>query len=284
MKGAGVALVTPFKEDLEIDFDGLKNLLDHVSDSIDYLVVLGTTGEASTLSPDEKKKLIEFIIKNNSRNLPLVLGIGGNNTKAVLSEIENTDIKSFDALLSVSPYYNKPSQRGIKAHYTAIADASPVPVILYNVPGRTGSNISAETTLALAKHQNIMGVKEASGDMEQAITIAKNKPRDFQLISGDDLLTLPLLSIGATGVISVLANVYPEAFQNMVKYFHRGDHTKAADEVYNILDINHLMYREGNPVGVKEALRQKGVCSGVVRLPLYNASDELTQAISNLLV
>src|SRR6267142_2031476 len=203
--GTGVALVTPFHQDGSIDFSSLKKLLVHTSAGVDYFVVMGTTGESATLAKEKKKEILQFVIKNNPKKLPLVYGIGGNNTAAVLEEIEYTNFKGISAILSVSPYYNKPSQEGIRRHFKKIADASPLPVILYNVPGRTSSNLTSETTLKLAQNKNIVGIKEASGNLEQGMKIARSKSKDFLLISGDALLTLPLYAIGGVGVISVLA-------------------------------------------------------------------------------
>src|SRR5688572_25908548 len=206
--GTGVALVTPFDSTGAIDYKALKKLLAHTAKGVDYYVVMGTTGESVTVSSEEKKKVLEFVKANNSKGLPIVYGIGGNNTQNVLDTIKATNLKGVDAILSVSPYYNKPSQEGIYQHFAAVADASPLPLILYNVPGRTGSNLTAETTLRLAQHKNIIGVKEASGNLEQCMKISKYMPKDFLLFSGDDLIIIPLYSIGGKGVISVLANAY----------------------------------------------------------------------------
>ncbi len=279
LHGTGVALVTPFDESGNIDFASLKRLLVHVSKGVDYLVVQGTTGESATLSKEEKRKVLAFVIKNNRKNLPIVYGIGGNNTAAVLEEIQDTDFSSIAAILSVSPYYNKPSQEGIVHHFHFVADASPRPVILYNVPGRTASNLAASTTLRLAKHKNIVGVKEASGNLEQCMKIAMDKPSDFMLISGDDLLTLPIYAIGGVGVISVLANAYPVVFKKMKDFAFSGDYAKAQKELFKLVDINAPMYEEGNPVGVKQLLYEMGICGPNVRLPLIQASDALVRKI-----
>jgi 4-hydroxy-tetrahydrodipicolinate synthase len=282
--GTGVALVTPFHPDKTVDFQGLLQLLSHVSDGgVDYLVVLGTTGESATLNDTEKTEILTFIKKNNTKNLPIVYGIGGNDTNEVLEKIAHTDFSGVSAILSVSPYYNKPSQRGIIAHYQAIADVSPVPVILYNVPGRTASNITAETTLILAKHPNIIGTKEASGDLIQCMAIAKNKPKDFLLISGDDMFTLPMISFGASGVISVLANAFPHTFSQIAEYALHNNFEKAAEYLFKLLKINPLMYEESNPVGVKEALHLQGICTNEVRLPLIKASESLTSRIKDIM-
>lgn len=277
--GTGVALVTPFTSSGAIDYKSLKKVLQHTAKGVDYYVVMGTTGESATLTSQEKKDVLQFVIDNNPKKLPIVYGIGGNNTKEVVDAIKATNFNGVDALLSVSPYYNKPSQEGIYQHFKAVADASPVPVILYNVPGRTASNLTAETTLRLAAHKNIFAVKEASGNVEQCMKIAKAMPKDFLLISGDDLLTVPLYSIGAKGVISVLANAYPVVFQKMKEYAFAADFAKASQEQFKILEINGPMYEEGNPVGVKQVMANMGLCSNHVRLPLLPASEALQKKI-----
>lgn len=278
--GTGVALVTPFTETSEVDFKALKKLMSHTAKGVDYYVVMGTTGEATTVTADEKKYILEFIKSNNSKNLPIVYGIGGNATQQVLDTIATTDLKGIDAILSVSPYYSKPSQEGIFRHFKAIADVSPLPVILYNVPGRTASNISVETTLKLAAHRNIIGIKEASGNIEQCMRIARDIPKDFLLISGDDLLTVALYAIGAKGVISVLANAYPVIFKKIKEYSFAGNYLRASQEAFKLLDLNNLMYEEGNPVGLKGLLEDMNVCSANVRLPLAPASASLRKKIS----
>lgn len=278
--GTGVALVTPFTESLEVDYKGLKKLLRHTARGVDYYVVMGTTGESATCTAEEKKAVLQFIKENNRAGLPLVYGIGGNNTREVLEAIQEADLDGVDAILSVSPYYNKPSQEGIYQHFKAVADAAPVPVILYNVPGRTASNITADTTLRLASHTNIVGIKEASGIIEQCMRIARYAPRDFMLISGDDMLTVPLYAIGSRGVISVLANAYPVPFRKMKDFAFNGNFAKAAQEQFRILEVNGPMYEEGNPVGVKFLLESLGVCSAFVRQPLLPASKGLRQKIT----
>lgn len=283
LHGTGVALVTPFDADKNIDFDGLKNLLNYTADrGADYYVVQGTTGESATTTAAEKAEILEFVKANNPDNLPIVYGIGGNNTQTVLDTIKATNLDGVDAILSVSPYYNKPSQEGIFQHYTAIADVSPVPVILYNVPGRTMSNISAQTTLRLSQHKNIIGVKEASGNLEQAMEISKHKPDEFMLISGDDLLTGPLYSIGAIGVISVLANPFADLFKEIREGAFSNDYDRVQLALFQMLEINPLMYAESNPVGVKHALQVLGVCQNFVRLPLVEASKQLQQNIESV--
>ena len=274
--GTGVALATPFNDDYTIDYNGLEKLIDHtIKGGVDYLVALGTTGEVATLNATEKKQVLAACLKYNAGRVPVVYGIGGNNTQAVLDEIANTDFTGIDAILSVSPYYNKPSQAGIIAHYRAIADACPVPVILYNVPGRTMSNLSAETTLSLANHPNIIGIKEASGNLEQCMRIAAGKPQDFLLISGDDLMTQALYGIGGVGVISVLANALPETFHKLC----HGTESESREAAFSLLEINDLMYKEGNPVGIKNLLCHLGICDDQVRLPMLRASMELNQLI-----
>lgn len=277
--GTGVALITPFTSTGSVDYKSLKKVLQHTAKGVDYYVVMGTTGESATLSREEKKAVLQFVIDNNPKKLPVVYGIGGNNTREVVETIKSTNFEGVDALLSVSPYYNKPSQEGIYQHFKAVADASPVPVILYNVPGRTASNITAEATLRLAAHKNIFAIKEASGNIEQCMKIAKAMPKDFLLISGDDLLTVPLYSIGAKGVISVLANAYPVVFQKMKEFSFAGDFAKASKEQFKILEINGPMYEEGNPVGVKQLMSDMGLCGNHVRLPLIEASEGLKKKI-----
>lgn len=277
-KGAGVALVTPFRENGSVDYPALERVIEHViQGGVDYLVVQGTTGETATLTKDEKKEVLAFSKKINNGRLPIVFGIGGNNTQDVIETIHHTDFTGIDGILSVSPYYNKPSQAGIIAHYEAIANACPVPVILYNVPGRTMSNMLSQTTLELAKHPNIIGMKEASGNLEQCMQIAYKKPDDFLLISGDDMMTTALRAIGAEGVISVIANAYP---QIMAKVIH-GTDKESRNSTFSLLEINPLMYEESNPVGVKFLMSHLGICKEQVRLPLLNASISLKSRITS---
>lgn len=276
-KGTGVALVTPFHDDQSIDFESLKKLINHVvSGGVDYLVVLGTTGESATLTSAEKKQVLKACLEYNAGRVPIMLGIGGNNTHSVINEIKNTDFYGVATLLSVSPYYNKPSQEGIIAHYTALADLSPVPMVLYNIPGRTMSNMSAATTLQLSHHPNIVGMKEASGNLEQCMQIAAAMPKDFLLLSGDDLLTRPIMSIGGSGVISVMANAFPERF----KVLTHGSDEDALKTAFSLLEMNSLMYQEGNPVGIKNLLFHQGIInSDQVRLPMLKASPALSSKI-----
>jgi 4-hydroxy-tetrahydrodipicolinate synthase len=280
--GTGVALVTPMREDGSIDYEGLKNLLSYTSEFVNYFVVNGTTAESATTSQQEKQEILAFVIKENKKKFPIVYGLGGNDTAELIQKIKATDLKGVDALLSVSPYYNKPSQEGIFQHYKALAAASPIPVILYNVPGRTGSNISAQTTVRLSNEKNVIGIKEASGDLIQALHILKYARKDFLLISGDDLLTVPLISIGAIGVISVIANAYPQKFAKMVSQALEENFRGASELLKSFSDINPLFYEEGNPVGIKEALQIRKVCKNNVRLPLVKASEGLKQRIEKI--
>ncbi len=283
LHGTGVALVTPFQSSGQrIDFTALKKLLTHTARGVEYFVVMGTTGESATLTKDEKRLVLNFVLQNNPKRLPIVYGIGGNNTLEVVNELQSTDLSGVTAVLSVSPYYNKPSQEGIYQHFVAVANASAKPIILYNVPGRTSSNLSANTTLRLAQHKNIIGIKEASGNLEQCMVIAKRKPQDFMLISGDDLLTLPIYALGGVGIISVLANAMPMVFKNMRSNWLSGQHTKAQLEAFKLLEINGPMYEEGNPVGIKHLLKLIGIGNGEVRLPLTKASAALGKRIAQL--
>ena len=276
-KGTGVALVTPFLEDQQVDFPSLERLINHViAGGVDYLVALGTTGESATLTSSEKAKVLKACVEYNKGRVPLMLGLGGNATQKLIDEIEQTDFYGVAGILSVSPYYNKPTQEGIIAHYRALADASPVPLVLYNIPGRTMSNMTAATTLALSHHPNIVGIKEASGNLEQCMQIAASMPKDFLLLSGDDLLTKPIQSIGGTGVISVLANALPATFKTLTE----GEGVSSLQEAYSILKLYGLMYEEGNPVGIKNLLLHQGVIqTDQVRLPLLRASQGLSEKI-----
>jgi 4-hydroxy-tetrahydrodipicolinate synthase len=284
LKGTGVALVTPFNAQLEVDYNALTRLVKHVTDGgVNYLVVMGTTGESVTLNKEEKKKVLSHIKSVNEGKLPIVLGIGGNNTQEILETIEHTDFKGITAILSVSPYYNKPTQEGIYQHYVKIADACPVPVILYNVPGRTSSNMLPETTLRLAKHKNIIGIKEAAGSVEQVMKIVHKKPENFMVISGDDALTLPFMSVGAVGVISVVANSNPKLFTEMVNHCLNADFIAAQKPHYQLLEIIDLLFVEGNPAGVKAALKALGIMEDYVRLPLVNVSETTYNKLAALM-
>ncbi|MCE2776623.1 MAG: 4-hydroxy-tetrahydrodipicolinate synthase [Algoriphagus sp.] len=276
-KGTGVALVTPFLEDQQVDYPSLERLINHViTGGVDYLVVLGTTGESATLTASEKAQLLKASVEYNKGRVPLMLGLGGNATQKLIEEIEQTDFYGVAGILSVSPYYNKPTQEGIIAHYQALADVSPVPLMLYNIPGRTMSNLTAATTLALSHHPNIIGIKEASGNLEQCMQIAASMPKDFLLLSGDDLLTKPMQSIGGSGVISVLANALPATFKTLIE----GDVASSQQAANSVLKLNGLMYEEGNPVGIKNLLLHLGIIqTDQVRLPLLRASKGLSEKI-----
>mgnify|MGYP000977580166 FL=1 len=285
IKGTGVALVTPFNEDKSVDYKGLENLLNHVIDGgIDYLVLMGTTGESVTLSKGEKVAVVDFCKKINNSRIPVVLGIGGNNTMQVVEDIKSANLDGIDAILSVSPAYNKPSQEGIYQHYKMISGNCPLPIIVYNVPGRTASNISAETTVRLANDfENIVAVKEASGDMDQIMKIIKNKPSDFVVLSGDDGLTLPMIHLGAEGVISVIGQSHPKEYSDMVSFGLSGNQ-EIANQLHNKLyDFYVPLYAEGNPVGVKACLELLGICKSQVRLPLVEASDAIKNELKSLM-
>lgn len=284
--GTGVALVTPFKEDRSIDFDALENLVNfQIDNHIEYLVVLGTTGEPATLSKDEKEAVKAKIIEVNNGRLPLVLGIGGNNTAAVVHEIQSTDLSAFDAILSVSPYYNKPAQEGLYQHFKAIAESSPKPIILYNVPGRTAKNMEPETVLRLATDfQNIIGVKEAAGSMEQAMRLIQNKPDDFLVISGDDMIALPMTLLGGSGVISVIGQGLPADFSDMIRLALQGNGQTASMLQYRIMDSIDYIFEEGNPAGIKSLLKGMGITKPYVRLPLVEASAKLQEKISTFIL
>ncbi|MBB6332911.1 4-hydroxy-tetrahydrodipicolinate synthase [Chryseobacterium sediminis] len=276
LKGVGVALVTPFNEDLSVDFDSLTKLVEYnVENGTNYLVVLGTTAEAATLSAEEKKQVIEHIIKVNNKRLPLVLGIGGNDTLDVKKQIEEADLSAFEAVLSVSPYYNKPNQEGLYQHYKALASTGKN-IIIYNVPSRTGQNVEADTTLRLAKEfPNLFLIKEASPNILQYFDILRKKPQGFSLVSGDDEYTLPVTLAGGDGVISVIGQAYPKEFSTMVQLAFEGK-VKEAYEIHNkLVDITRLIFAEGNPCGIKVILAEKGIIKNYLRLPLVKASEGL---------
>ena len=284
-KGTGVAIVTPFNKDYSVDYNSLTKLVEHlIKGKVEYIVVLGTTGESVTLTKEEKEKVVQHVVNIVNKRVLVVLGLGGNNTQEILDYCKDkTHFKGIDAVLSVSPSYNKPNQRGIYEHYKAIAKICPVPVILYNVPGRTSSNITAETTLALAKDfKNIIAIKEASGNMEQCMKIIKNKPKDFLVISGDDLLTLPMIACGADGVISVVANAFPKDFSEMVRRILNGDIKEAQKLHYKLTDIIEKLFADGNPAGIKAVLEIMNICKAHLRLPLVNVNAETQKAISKL--
>ena len=286
--GTGVAIITPFKKDLSIDFEGLEKQIEHlIANGINYLVVLGTTGESVTQTEPEKEELVKFIIEKVNKRIPIVLGIGGNNTQALVNKIKKTDFSQIDAVLSVAPYYNKPTQEGLYQHFKAIAEACPVDIILYNVPGRTCSNINAETTVRLARDfNNIVAIKEASGDFSQVMNIINNKPKDFIVVSGDDAITLPLMSVGVSGVISVVANGFPKEFSNMVQLALNNKFNEAEEIHYKLLELINYLFVEGNPAGIKATLEILGIIENNLRLPLvpvskqtYKKLDELIQKI-----
>jgi 4-hydroxy-tetrahydrodipicolinate synthase len=279
--GTGVAMVTPFQTDGEVDYNALRDLINYLIDGgVEYLVSLGTTGESVTLSKDEKKKVWAYTAEVNKGRVPLVAGIGGNNTHEVVNEVRSFDTTGYDAILSASPNYNKPTQEGIYQHYKAIAEASPLPVILYNVPSRTGSNVSAETTVRLAQDfKNIIGMKEASGNFDQLNQIMRDKPDDFLLISGDDPISLPMIALGGAGVISVVGNALPRQFSDMIRLCLKGDFKSAQKGHSSMIDFTRMMFAEGSPAGVKTALKTLGVCGDTVRLPLVQVSSTLADKI-----
>ncbi len=275
LKGTGVALVTPFDKNYQVDYYALEKVTDYViNKGVDYLVVQGTTGESVTVQENEKKKILTLVYENR-KDKPVVLGIGGNDTQKVILQFDLYDQDQYDAVLSVCPYYNKPTQQGMINHFSRIADRSPKPVILYNVPGRTGINLAASATIELSKHPNIIGIKEASGDFAQCISIIKNTDPDFLLISGDDLLALPLIAVGAKGVISVIANALPKEMSSIVKNGLEGQYEPAMQYLHKISEICGLMFKEGNPAGVKGLMEIIGLCARQVRPPLMDASKNL---------
>ena len=275
-KGTGVALVTPFKNDLQVDYSALENIVNHViNNGVDFLVALGTTSEAAVLSAEEKTLVVETIVNVNNGRVPVMLGVGGNNTADILNQLKQQKFYGITGILSVVPYYNKPQQEGIKAHFKAIADVSRVPVILYNVPGRTAQNMTAKTCLELAKHPNIVAVKEASGDFQQVMEILRDKPDNFSVLSGEDALTMPLIALGADGVISVAANAYTRDFSDMVSLQRAGETAKARALHYKMLELTNLLFEDGNPAGVKALLNLMGLCEDVLRLPLVSMRSDL---------
>lgn len=280
-KGSGVALVTPFNQDMQIDFDALASLVEYqIDNGTDFLVVQGTTGESPTLSKSEKMDVLNEVIEINEGRCKIVYGVGGNNTAAVAESLADLP-KGVDGILSVSPYYNKPIQKGIVAHYKIVADSTDLPIILYNVPGRTGSNVAPETTLELAEVRNIVAVKEASGNMEQIMQIIKYRPSGFGVLSGDDNLTMPLIAAGADGVISVVANAFPALFSTMVHAAMNGELDVARAAHYKLFDVTKMFFEQGNPGGVKAALAHMQLMDEYMRLPLFPVSDELRKRIEN---
>ena len=280
--GTGVALITPFNDDYSVDYQSLRNIVDYtLQNGADFLVALGTTSEAPTMTAEEKSKVTQTIIETANGRCPILLGMGGNNTAALVESIKNQDFKGVDGILSVVPYYNKPNQRGMKAHFTAVADASPVPVVLYNVPGRVGVNLQAATTVELAKHHNIIAVKEASGNLQQIMEILRDKPEDFRVFSGDDGITQPMIALGAEGVISVAANGYPKLFCKMVHKMLEGKDEEALRLHYKMLRMNGLIFADGNPAGIKALMAHVGLCKNVLRLPLVPVNENVRQDIEN---
>jgi len=282
-KGTGVAIITPFKKSGAIDFESFERVLNHIiAGGASFIVLLGTTGEASTLSKQEKKTLIEFAVNALDQRVPLVVGIGGNNTSDVVLSLHGTPFRGIDAILSVCPYYSKPQQEGIYQHFKIISEASPVPVILYTVPGRTSSNISASTTLRLARDcKNIIGIKEASGNFDQIFQVLKNRPNGFLVLSGDDALTLPIIAAGGDGVISVTANAYPALFSEMVNHALKGDVASARKIHYQLIDFTNALFLDGSPAGIKTALAIKGLCEKYLRLPLVQVNESVRDVIEN---
>ena len=283
-RGTGVAIVTPFTASYAIDFVAHEKMINHViHGGMDYIVLLGTTGESPTVSMQEKKALVEFTIEKINNRIPLVVGIGGNNTSEVVLAIQHMLLKGVDGILSVSPYYNKPRQEGVYKHFKAVAESSPVPVILYTVPGRTGGNIASFTTIRLATDfQNIIGIKEASGNMNQIYQVLMQRPENFLVISGDDGLTLPMLASGADGVISVVANGYPKEYAAMVKYGLDGDFEQARKIHFQLIDLINALFADGSPGGIKTVLELKQLCQNIVRLPLVPVNNETRKLIHKL--
>lgn len=288
LRGLGVALITPFKSDKSIDFDALSRMIEHViTGKVDYIVVLGTTGETPTLDPDERVEVRRFVANAVAGRVPLVVGMGGNNTKNLVEEIKSADLSGYSAILSVTPFYNKPTQEGIFRHFSAVAEASPLPVVLYNVPGRTGANISADTTLRLANaHRNIIAIKEASGNFKQIEQIINHKPDYFQVISGDDALTYPLVTLGAEGVISVVGNAFPREYGRMVRLCLEGNYNEALPIHYKFSRLYDELFVDGSPAGVKSLLHDMGLIENELRLPLVpirmETSEELRKILNDL--
>jgi 4-hydroxy-tetrahydrodipicolinate synthase len=281
--GTGTALITPFNNDHSIDFDALSRIIEQqIAGGTNYFVMLGTTGESATLSNEEKSAVVSHIKKANAGRLPLVLGVGGNNTSDVVEQLKSLDTDGLTAILSVSPYYNKPNQQGIIYHYNEVANASTLPIILYNVPGRTGSNMTASTQLELAKHPNIVATKEASGNMEQVMSILKDKPSDFLVISGDDALTFPILACGGSGVISVINHIFPRTFSGMVKSAIQGDFIAAKAAHERVLESSIAIFADGSPGGIKTMLNEKQLCGTAVRPPLWQVNAQVDQNLRKL--
>tara|TARA_B100000902_G_scaffold221471_1_gene210430 strand:+ start:56944 stop:57822 length:879 start_codon:yes stop_codon:yes gene_type:complete len=286
IKGTGVALVTPFNDDFSIDFKSLENIINNViNGGVDFLVVLGTTGESVVLNKYERREVIDFCIRINNNRLPIVLGLGSNNTLDLIKEIKLTNFSGIDAILSVSPYYNKPTQDGIYLHYSMIAEVSPVPIIIYNVPGRTATNITSDTTIRLANDfKNIIAIKEASGDLKQIEQIIKYRPKDFLVLSGDDELTLKIIELGGDGVIAVIGQAFPEIFSNMVSQIIKGNIKKAIEFHKSLVLIYPPLYNDGNPAGIKASLNIMGICKNVVRPPLVPVSESVYNKLKEIIL
>ncbi len=283
--GTGVAMVTPFNSDKSIDFESLKKLTSYITDGgVEFLVVLGTTGEAATLSAEERHKVVRFVVEQNGGKLPVVVGIGGNNTMEVVKAMKSFDLSGVDAILSVTPFYNKPTQQGLYEHFKVLAGEAPLPIIMYNVPGRTGINLSAETTLRLAHDfKNIVAIKEASGNLNQQSYILRDKPADFQVLSGDDGLALPQIALGLDGVISVVGNCLPREFSDMVRFALDGDYGKAQELHYRLVELIDALFMDGNPGGVKAALATRSVVKNVLRLPLVPVNANVQAKLEKLM-
>ncbi len=281
--GTGVALVTPFKKDLSVDVEALARIVEHnINGGVEYLVVLGTTAETATLTHDEQDLVKQVVIETNKGRLPLVLGVGSNNTMEVVRQLNKDNLKGFDAVLSVSPYYNKPTQEGIYQHFKTIAEASPLPVILYNVPGRTASNMTPDTVIRLANDfENIIAIKEAAGDLVQAMELIRKKPKDFLVISGDDIITLPMVLAGGSGVISVIGEGFPKEFSEMVRLGLDRKVDQAYEIHYKLTDAVHMIFEQGNPAGIKEVFKHLGICENYLRLPLVNVNDDLSERLAS---
>lgn len=285
LNGTGVALATPFRKDKSIDFKSMGKLVEHViSNGVDYLVVLGTTGEASTLSFEEKKAVVSFVVEQANKRVPVIAGLGGNNTQDILQRLNNFEFDGVDAILSVVPYYNKPTQKGLFDHFQMISVESPVPVILYNVPARTSCNLAAETTVKLAQEcKNIVAVKEASGNFDQVMHILRDKPKDFTVLSGDDAIALPLISLGAKGVISVTANAFPKEYSSMVRFALNDDFCKSRTLQMHLLDFYTALFAEGSPAGLKTALSIMDITGSTVRPPLSQVSSQLQKRMAQII-
>lgn len=285
LRGMGVALITPFKDDESVDFVSLGKLVDfQLKNGTDYLVVLGTTAETPTLTESEKKEITKFVVNRVNGKIPVVLGVGGNCTKSVVEKLQQTDFEGIDAILSVVPYYNKPTQEGMYQHYKKISEATKLPIILYNVPGRTGVNMTAETTLRIAKEcKNVVAIKEASGNITQMDEIIKSKPKDFLVISGDDGITFPLITLGAVGVISVIGNAFPKEFSKMVRLALQGDFASALTIHHGFTELIDLLFVDGNPAGIKTMLNAMGYIENVLRLPLVPTRLTTYEKIKNVL-